>query len=146
MKSFKTNPLVPLVLLGCASCIAPVGAQTVYRCGSSYSQTPCAGAAEVQVDDARTDVQRAAAREGLARDKALGKEMETSRRQDEAQVLAREKALQAAHAKQLAHDKALAAKAEARKRSEEKKAHDKGSKHEVFTVTVGNGKKAAKSR
>ena len=43
------------------------------------------------MEDARSEAQRKAAREGLARDKALGKEMETTRRKDEAQMLAQEK-------------------------------------------------------
>ena len=44
MKSFKHLVIPALLSLGVCSCHA---AQPVYRCGNSYSQTPCAGAAEV---------------------------------------------------------------------------------------------------
>ena len=89
MKSLK-----PLVLPALALLLTCSGAQaqTVYRCGNSYSQSPCADARALEADDPRTEAQRAAAREGLARDKALAKEMDATRRRDEAQALARDKA------------------------------------------------------
>lgn len=34
-------------------------AQTIYRCGNSYSQTPCMGAIVVSADDSRTSDQKA---------------------------------------------------------------------------------------
>ena len=33
--------------------------QTIYRCGDSYSQTPCPGAVSLQVDDSRSAAQKA---------------------------------------------------------------------------------------
>ena len=33
---------------------APAAAQTIYRCGDSYSQQPCPGGKEVQADDPRS--------------------------------------------------------------------------------------------
>lgn len=89
MKSFK--PLVPTAL-ALLLATGAVGAQNVYRCGNSYSQSPCANAVAVQADDPRTEAQRDAAREGLAHDKALAREMEATRRKDEAQALALDKA------------------------------------------------------
>jgi hypothetical protein len=101
MKSFKPFVLPALALLLTCS---TAGAQAVYRCGNSYSQSPCANAVAVQTDDPRTEAQRDAAREGLAHDKALAKEMEATRRKDEAQALALDKAAlaraAAAHKKQ----------------------------------------------
>lgn len=38
-----SRPLVSLLLAGLA---LPSGAQTLYRCGNTYSQTPCAGEAQ----------------------------------------------------------------------------------------------------
>ena len=35
--------------------------QTIYRCGDSYSQTPCPGAVSLQVDDSRSAAQKAQA-------------------------------------------------------------------------------------
>ena len=79
----------------------------MYRCGNSYSQTPCADARIVPTDDPRTEAQRTAAQQALVQDKALAREMETSRRKDEALALARVKAEQAAQARHVAaHDKA----------------------------------------
>jgi len=147
MKSFKHTTLPALALL-CASLAPQAWGQQVYRCGNSYSQSPCAGGVTVNADDSRTDAQRAAAKEGLARDKALGKEMETSRRKDEAEALARDKAAFAAKSKADAH-----AKAEEKKREhEEARAKKSNKKHTgsrkaqasnaepgVFTTTVRTG-------
>jgi FKBP-type peptidyl-prolyl cis-trans isomerase len=146
MKSFKFTTLPAIALLGLATCPYSASAQTVYRCGNSYSQTPCAGAIEVPVEDARTEAQRTAAREGLARDKALGKEMETTRRKDEAQMLAQEKMAQAAQAKLAAQHKAEAKQTEDKKQAHAKKPQAKKTEREVFTATVGGGKPAHKSK
>ena len=90
MKSFKATALTCIATLALGH---GASAQQVYRCGNSYSQSPCAGAVAVQTDDTRTEEQRTAARQALASDKALAKDMETTRRKDEAAALAREKAL-----------------------------------------------------
>jgi len=53
----------------CFSLFAPAAqATTVWRCGSVYSDTPCAEGRAVDVADARTPEQVAAAREVLAAD------------------------------------------------------------------------------
>ena len=70
-----------LLVLGCSLASA---AQTVYRCGNEYSQSPCPTGKAIDVDDSRTDEQRAAAREVAAREKALGREMTHDRRVAEA--------------------------------------------------------------
>lgn len=73
--------LIPLMACTCTS------AQPVYRCGNSYSQTPCGpDARPIQTDDARSEAQRAAAQAGAARDKALADAMEAQRQRDEAMV------------------------------------------------------------
>lgn len=143
MKSFRrlVLPAIAYLALGQAAY-----AQPVYRCGNFYSQTPCTGGVTVQADDARTDAQRAAAKEGLLRDKALGNEMEATRRKDEAQALARDKVVLAANAKAAAVAKADAQKRE-REKAKEKKLEDKkhaggkksakeASDTDVFTVVV----------
>ena len=110
MKSFKpylpAAKLAALLLLGCAH---GTYAQTVYRCGNSYSQTPCTGAVPVQVDDARSEAQRQASEQGRARDRALAQSMEASRLQDEKLALERDKL----HATVLARQAADAKKREA---------------------------------
>ncbi len=40
------------------SCMAP-SAQTVYRCGNSYSDAPCTGASLLSINDSRTPAQKA---------------------------------------------------------------------------------------
>ena len=98
------------------------------------------------MDDSRTEAQRTAAKEGLARDKALGKEMEASRRKDEAMALARDKAALAAHAKQAAKQKVENKKAEEKQKAASKKSGGKAKSkdHEVFTVTVPGSKPDSK--
>jgi hypothetical protein len=47
-------------LLNCAGPLA-AQAETVYRCGNVYAQSPCAGAQRLDVDDPRSAAQRAEA-------------------------------------------------------------------------------------
>ena len=56
----------------------------VYRCGDSYSAQRCAGAAALDVADARTDAQRRQSAELTARDKRLAAWYEAGRREREA--------------------------------------------------------------
>lgn len=53
-------------------------AQNIYKCGNSYSQTPCAGARTLSLDDARTSAQKqqtdAAMRSDAKQAKALEKD------------------------------------------------------------------------
>ena len=122
MKSFKHLVIPALLSLGVCSCPA---AQPVYLCGNSYSQMPCAGAAEVASDDPRTEDQRAQAKQGLRNDKALAKDMEASRRKDEAQALAADK---------LALARAEAAHKQEVKKPQAKRDNKKDSKKRKVTV------------
>ena len=54
-------------------------AQPVYRCGSEYSQSPCPEAKVVEVSDARSEPQRAAASRVAADEKQSGMRMEHER-------------------------------------------------------------------
>ena len=49
------------------ACSAGVQAQTIYRCGSSFSQKPCEGAQALQIDSRRPSREEAAAAEANAR-------------------------------------------------------------------------------
>ena len=62
-------------------CLAATGAnaQSVYRCGSTYSQEPCPQARLVDVSDPRSASQRADALLLAANDKQLGNEMARER-------------------------------------------------------------------
>jgi hypothetical protein len=68
--------LVALML--CLGAIA-ANAQPVYRCGSEYSQSPCPQSKLVDAADARTESQRAEARQVAADEKRLGAQMEHDR-------------------------------------------------------------------
>lgn len=58
--------------------------QPVYRCGQSYSQTPCPGAVSVDTRDARTPAQKQAADQATQRDKRLAQELQETRKKEEA--------------------------------------------------------------
>jgi hypothetical protein len=65
------------------ACIAPAGAATVYRCGQTYQQVPCAGASAVEVADPRSADQRKSAREAVEADRRQAKELAAERRERE---------------------------------------------------------------
>lgn len=63
---------------------ATASAQTVYRCGDSYSQKPCAGGRAVDVEDPRSPTQREQARTAAQRDARTAQAMERDRLKAEA--------------------------------------------------------------
>lgn len=69
-------------------------AQKVYKCGSTYSQTPCTDAVQVNTGDARTAVQKKDSEKATSRDMKAAKSMEKERLADErkAQAAGRESA------------------------------------------------------
>ena len=62
---------------------AQMQAQNVYRCGSSYSQTPCPGSTPVDVADERSKTQKAQADAASRRDQQAAEAMEKNRLQQE---------------------------------------------------------------
>lgn len=58
--------------------------QPVYRCGQTYSQTPCPGAVSVDTNDARSKTQKQESQKATQRDKQLAQELEESRKKEEA--------------------------------------------------------------
>lgn len=69
-------------------CVAGVAAsaQTVYRCGNSYSERPCPNGVALDVADPRTPAQRAEAAAAAARDTQTANALEKSRLAEEARV------------------------------------------------------------
>lgn len=59
-------------------------AQTIYRCGTTYSDTPCAQAIAVPTADPRTPAQKAQTDEATTRSANLAGQLEKARRADEA--------------------------------------------------------------
>jgi hypothetical protein len=81
------NQNLPVLIFVAACALGatqPAAAQGVYRCGDSYGQKPCAGGALVPTDDARSDAQRAAAREAAQRNGKAADAMEKARLKEEA--------------------------------------------------------------
>lgn len=71
-------PRTPLLaLFALASACAP--AQTVYRCGSSYSSQPCAGGAAIDVTDTTTAAAAARASKAAAEDWKRAEALEKAR-------------------------------------------------------------------
>ena len=54
-------------------------AQTVYRCANSYSQTPCAGALTIAVDDSRSPAQKAQTDAATVQTQRLAGQLERER-------------------------------------------------------------------
>jgi hypothetical protein len=70
-------------LLACA--LMPAGAQTIYRCGDTYSQLPCDNARVVGAPAAKPGAAEAqASRQAVVRDAARADAMEKARLKDEA--------------------------------------------------------------
>ena len=63
-------------------------AQTTYKCGSSYSQTPCPGGTTVDTNDPRTSDQKRQTDLATLRDAKVANAMETSRLKKEKADLA----------------------------------------------------------
>lgn len=64
----------------------PLGAaaQTIYRCGDSYSQKPCPGGQTIQAADERTPAQKAQTDAAIQRDSRTAATLEKNRLQQEA--------------------------------------------------------------
>ena len=63
----------------------------VYKCGSTYSQTPCEGAVAVQVNDARSKEQKSQSDATIVQQGKTAQAMEKARLKDEAQAIAHNK-------------------------------------------------------
>jgi hypothetical protein len=80
-----TRRLITLALLLAATllCLPWAHAQTVYRCGSSYSQQPCPDAKPVDVSDSRSREQKAQSDAAVRHDKQAADSLEKSRLKQE---------------------------------------------------------------
>jgi hypothetical protein len=74
----------PLVVAACIFMSAAAGAQTVWRCGPDgreYRDAPCTEGRAVAVADPRSDADREAAADAVARDRALARQLAQERRE-----------------------------------------------------------------
>ena len=102
------------------SLLAALGAQAqdrVYRCGSSYSQAPCAGGDPVAVDDARSAGQAAQARKVAQLDARLADALARERLQAE-RAAARQGPILLGASKPVAHGPRLERPAPPRSKAE----------------------------
>jgi hypothetical protein len=67
---------------------AGISAQTVYKCGNAYSQTPCPGDSSVRVDDPRDATQKKQTDAATLSDAKTGQAMEKERLAQEKNQLA----------------------------------------------------------
>lgn len=89
-----------------AVCLVSTGARSqnsVYRCGNTYSQKPCADATLVDVQDARTQDQKQQADATTKRDIATANSIEKARLTEEARQHAAQTKLAAAQSKGASH-------------------------------------------
>jgi hypothetical protein len=70
------------LIVSATACAAQ--AQTVYRCGTQYSQEPCKNGTTVNAQDMRTPEQQQQAREAAARDEVRARQMAKERRAEAA--------------------------------------------------------------
>jgi len=129
-----------------ATCAIPTGAwsQKVYKCGSSYSQIPCADSVTVDTADARSKAQKAEADKQTARDAKVADTMEKTRLKEEAQALAQNRPAKPSAHKTADKNKEKSAKAKFDTDEDDKK-KPKGKKKEpeFFTAKTAAEKKAA---
>jgi len=115
---------------------AQLTAQTLYRCGNAYRDTPCPNAITLDARDPRTPAQSAQAERQIAKDAALAQQMETARLQAEA---AAAKRLQAQAQREAAQEKKRLADAKALERAQHSQEAlvlkpNKKQRDDVFTV------------
>ena len=118
--------------LALAFASAQLAAQTLYRCGNEYRDTPCPNAIALDARDPRTPAQSAQAERQTAKDAALAQQMENARLQFEAAA----KRLQAQAQREATQEKKRLADAKALERAQEPvvlKPHKK-QREDVFTV------------
>jgi hypothetical protein len=89
VRSFMLCWLGGLVIasVAVAQTSGPAG-PTAYRCGNSYSSTPCSGGSAVATDDARSAAQQREAQDVKRRDAALADQMAADRRARERATVA----------------------------------------------------------
>lgn len=131
--------LIAILLLPLA---ATAQAQTVYRCGDSYSQQPCPGGNAVRTDDHRTSEQQKAAQEGARHERRVADTLEKQRVKEEAAAARTAQQIEKA-------DKAAADKRAAQKAAEEKEKNKsaRGGRHReprYFTARDAADRKTAK--
>ena len=125
-----------LFLIATSALPAWAQSQKVYRCGATYSQTPCAQGVALEVQDPRTPEQKLQADQATVRDVALADTLEKDRLKAQTQAHAAAQQ-QARLAHPAAHGPAAAPRATANERPApqgKKKKQQKKKEPEFFAV------------
>ena len=80
--------LFALFFIATCACSTWAAGSNVYKCGSTYSQTPCDGAVAVRVDDARSKEQKSQSDAAILQQGKTANAMEKSRLKEEAEAVA----------------------------------------------------------
>ena len=126
-----------------------IGQNAVYRCGSSYSQSPCPDAAVVNVQDARSQAQKMQADAAIRRDTVTGNAVQNARLAQEAQQHAAQRKLATLQSKSSAHNPTSnvspsdTTEAKVSKRKNAAKLHKHTPEHFV-AIAPGSGKKPSR--
>ncbi len=86
----KKWTFVSAVFITAAMATTTAMGQKIYRCGSEYSQIPCADAVIVEADDPRSSAQKVQSDAMIQRNAAAARNMEKSRLEEEAALRATE--------------------------------------------------------
>jgi type II secretory pathway component HofQ len=127
MKALHFGRWACAIFVTSACAMGAAQTKTIYRCGTTYSDTPCGQGVIVPTADPRTAAQKAQTQEASARSASLAGQLEKARRTDEAAALQRTQAQ--------ALDQARSAKKATKPQA--KKAPKKAAKKAKPTTAVG---------
>jgi hypothetical protein len=117
MKALHFKRWACAIFVTSACAMGAAQTKTIYRCGTTYSDTPCGQGVTVPTADPRTPAQKAQTQEASARSANLAGQLEKARRADEAAAQKRTQAQALAESR--------SAKAAAKVKSEKAKKGDK---------------------
>ena len=88
--------LFALFFIATCAVSAWAAGSNVYKCGSTYSQTPCDGAVPVRVDDTRSKEQKSQSDADIVQQGKTANAMEKARLKEEARAIAQSQSSQTA--------------------------------------------------
>lgn len=94
------RPLFAIFLIAIGAVFTSAQAQNIYRCGDSYSQSPCPGGVAIDASDSRTRAQKAQTEAATQRDRQTADALEKERlKREEAAARSTQKPQAASSAK-----------------------------------------------
>ncbi len=129
----KINTIFATVFIAACAICTDASAQKVYKCGASYSQTPCPDAVTIHAEDTRSQAQQIDSKKVIARDVAAANAVEKARLKEE-KIAAKQ--MQSDTPK----DHAINSKGKEKTDLKEKKKTTKKKGAEFFTATPPGGK------